>query len=122
MASQLHNRPAKRQHARRISWNDPATRSIVYQVIALGVVGWVAWFLISNTLYNLSSRNIATGFGFLGREAGFAIGESAVAYSPAATYGRAVLVGILNTLRVAAVGIVLARSEEHTSELQSREN
>src|SRR5690606_27299052 len=48
------------------------------------------------------------GFAFLEREAGFAIGESAVEYSPADTYGRAVWVGILNTLRVSAVGIVLA--------------
>ena len=108
MASTPTNKAASRRPARQISWNDPATRSVVYQVVALAVVGWVAWFLISNTLHNLSSRNIATGFGFLGREAGFAIGETAIDYSPADTYGRAVLVGILNTLRVAAVGIVLA--------------
>src|SRR5690606_29009637 len=42
------------------------------------------------------------------REAGFAIGETPVAYSPPDTYGRAAWVGILNTLRFAAVGIVLA--------------
>lgn len=108
MASSSINKAGSRRPARRVSWNDPATRSIVYQVVALAVVGWVVWFLISNTLYNLASRNIATGFGFLGREAGFAIGETAVDYSPADTYGRAVWVGILNTLRVAAVGIVLA--------------
>lgn len=108
MASSSTNKAASRRPARRISWNDPATRSVVYQVVALAVVGWVAWFLVSNTLHNLSSRNIATGFGFLGREAGFAIGETPIDYSPADTYGRAVWVGILNTLRVAAVGIVLA--------------
>jgi general L-amino acid transport system permease protein len=108
MASSSTNKAASRRPARHISWNDPATRSVVYQVVALAVVGWVAWFLISNTLHNLSSRNIATGFGFLGREAGFAIGETSIEYSPADTYGRAVWVGILNTLRVAAVGIVLA--------------
>lgn len=93
---------------RRPSWNDPATRAIVYQVVALGVVAWVVWFLVSNTLYNLSARNIATGFDFLDREAGFAIGESSIAYSPADTYGRAIWVGVLNTLRVSAAGIVLA--------------
>jgi len=93
---------------RRFSWNDPATRALAYQVIVVGLVGFVVWYLVSNTLHNLSVRNISTGFGFLGREAGFAIGESAVAYSPADTYGRAIWVGLLNTLRVSVIGIVLA--------------
>jgi len=74
----------------------------------VGIVGFVVWYLVSNTLHNLSVRNISTGFGFLGREAGFAIGESPISYTPADTYGRAVWVGLLNTLRVSVVGIVLA--------------
>ncbi|WP_370152997.1 amino acid ABC transporter permease [Ferrovibrio sp.] len=94
--------------ARRLSWNDPDVRSVVYQVVALGLVALVGWFLISNTLHNLSVRNIASGFGFMEREAGFAIGESPIAFGPENTYGRAVLVGLLNTLRIAAVGIILA--------------
>ncbi|HEX6958377.1 MAG TPA: amino acid ABC transporter permease [Ferrovibrio sp.] len=94
--------------ARRLSWNDPDVRSVVYQIVALGLVGLVAWFLISNTLHNLSSRNIASGFGFLDREAGFAIGEGPIDFAPHNTYARAVLVGLLNTLRVAVIGIVLA--------------
>ncbi len=81
---------------------------MVYQVLALSAVAWAVWFLVSNTLHNLSVRNIATGFGFLHREAGFAIGETPISYSPADTYGRAILVGLLNTLRVAVIGIVLA--------------
>jgi len=79
-------------------------------VLALAAVAWAVWFLVSNTLHNLSVRNIATGFGFLSREAGFAIGETAIAYTPANDYGRAILVGLLNTLRVAVIGIVLATS------------
>lgn len=94
--------------ARRLSWNDPDVRSVVYQVVALTLVGLVGWFLVSNTLHNLSIRNIASGFGFTERESGFAIGESPIAFGPENTYGRAILVGILNTLRVAAVGIILA--------------
>ena len=94
--------------ARRLSWNDPGVRSIVYQVIALCGVGAAAWFLIHNTLHNLGLRNIATGFDFLSREAGFAIGETSIAYSPADTYGRAIMVGLLNTLRTAVIGIILA--------------
>jgi general L-amino acid transport system permease protein len=93
---------------RRLSWNDPGTRSIFYQVLALLAVGGVVWFLVHNTMSNLSARNISTGFDFLNKEAGFAIGETPIAYSPASTYGRAITVGLLNTLRVALIGIVLA--------------
>lgn len=89
-------------------WNDPKFRAIFYQVVAVTLVGVGLWYLISNTLHNLSARNIATGFDFLGREAGFAIGESSLAYTPADTYARALSVGLLNTLRVAVIGIVLA--------------
>jgi general L-amino acid transport system permease protein len=59
-------------------------------------------------LGNISRQNIATGFGFLHKEAAFGIGESLIAYSPADTYGRAFLVGLTNTLHVAALGIVFA--------------
>ena len=92
----------------RVSWNDPATRALVYQVLALTLVGAGVWFLVHNTLHNLSMRNIATGFGFLNREAGFAIGESVIAYGPADTYGRAIFVGVLNTLRVGLLALVAA--------------
>lgn len=93
---------------RRLNWNDPGVRAVVYQIVALALVALAAWFLVSNTLHNLAVRNISTGFGFLDREAGFAIGETPIAYTPANTYGRAILVGLLNTLRVAVIGIVLA--------------
>jgi general L-amino acid transport system permease protein len=102
------NNRAGRAPARRLNWNDPDVRSVVYQVVALALVGLIGWFLVSNTLHNLSVRNIASGFGFLERESGFAIGESPITFGPENTYGRAVLVGVLNTLRVAVVGIVLA--------------
>lgn len=93
---------------RRLSWNDPDVRSVVYQIVAVGIVGAIGWFLVSNTLHNLSIRNISTGFDFLSRESGFAIGESPIEFGPENTYARAILVGLLNTIRVAAVGIVLA--------------
>src|SRR5436853_40086 len=58
-------------------------------------------------LADLARAGIATGFGFLGREAGFGIGENLIEYSPASTYGRAIVVGFLNTLKVAFVGCIL---------------
>jgi len=93
---------------RRLSWNDPATRSLIYQALVLGLVGLGLWVLVSNTLHNLAARNISTGFRFLGDEAGFAISESVIGYSPDQTYARAILVGVANTLKVSIVGIVLA--------------
>jgi general L-amino acid transport system permease protein len=89
-------------------WNNPAVRGIFYQVLFVAVVVGAAAFLVHNTLTNLHRQNIATGFGFLDREAAFGIGESLIAYSPADTYARAFLVGLLNTLYVAALGVVLA--------------
>ncbi|MBF0167588.1 MAG: amino acid ABC transporter permease [Alphaproteobacteria bacterium] len=89
-------------------WNDQGNRAILYQVLVVGAVVLVGWYLISNTLANLAARNIATGFGFLGREAGFAIGESPIAFDPADSYAKAILVGLLNTLIVAVLGVALS--------------
>jgi general L-amino acid transport system permease protein len=89
-------------------WNDPRIRGVVWQILFVGIVVALVAFLIHNTLVNLRRQNIASGFGFLDREAAFGIGESLIAYSPADTYARAFLVGLLNTLYVSALGIVLA--------------
>jgi general L-amino acid transport system permease protein len=84
-------------------------KRIAYQAGAIALFAAVAWYLVSNTLDNLAARNIASGFAFLGREAGFEIGESAfLAYSAADSYLRALVVGLSNTFRVAFAGIVLA--------------
>ncbi len=90
------------------AWNDRRTRAIVYQILIVGAVAAIGWYLISNTMTNMANRGIATGFSFLDRESGFAIGEHLIPYSAADTYGRAFLVGLLNTLNVALIGIVLA--------------
>jgi general L-amino acid transport system permease protein len=92
----------------KMSWSNSSVRAAVFQTIALGLVGWVAWFLVSNTLTNLAARNIATGFSFLHREAGFAIGESVLKQTPADSYAWIICAGILNTLRVAVAAIVLS--------------
>ena len=59
-------------------------------------------------LDNLRRANIASGFGFLWHRAGFDISQTLIPYTPDSTYGRAFLVGLLNTLLVAVIGIVLA--------------
>ncbi len=92
-----------------LSWSDPRFRNIVWQVVVLGTVALIVWYLVQNTTRNLAARRIATGFAFLGRTAGIPIGEALIDYDPSiSTYGRALLIGLLNTLKVAVVGVVLA--------------
>ena len=97
-----------RHPARSTPWRNPAIRGVVFQVLFVAAVLALGAFLVHNTVVNLRRQNIASGFGFLDREAAFGIGESLIAYSPADTYGRAFLVGLLNTLYVAGLGVVLA--------------
>ncbi|MFO1079587.1 MAG: amino acid ABC transporter permease [Reyranellaceae bacterium] len=89
-------------------WNDPVIRGWVFQIVVVGLVGLLAWYLVSNTVTNLERQKIASGYHYIGREAGFEIGDTMIAYSPADTYGRAILVGLLNTLKVSVLGIILA--------------
>lgn len=88
-------------------WLDPKKRAVIFQLLSVGVVGLIVWFLASNTVANLQKQSIATGFGFLKKEAAFEIGESLIPYSAANTYSRALFVGALNTIKVAFVGIVV---------------
>ena len=92
----------------RVSLQDEHFRGLLWQIAVVGIaVGLVAW-LWSNAAHNLSVRRISTGFAFLGREAGMPIVDTWLAYTPKDTYLRAFIVGVVNTLRVAVIGIVLA--------------
>src|SRR5205814_8826740 len=103
MATDIIRRPVRPS-----PWRNPAIRGIVFQVLFVAAVLALGAFLIHNTVVNLRRQNIASGFGFLDREAAFGIGESLISYSPADTYARAFLVALVNTLYVSAIGIVLA--------------
>jgi general L-amino acid transport system permease protein len=84
------------------------TRQIIFQVLL--VIGLVAffWMIISNAAENLRRQNIASGFGFLNRTAGFDISQHLIDYSNIATYGRAFMVGLWNTILVAVISIFFA--------------
>ncbi len=88
-------------------WYDPKKRAILYQIVTIASVGLLSYYLVSNTIANLHRQAIATGFGFLSKEASFEIGESLISYSAADTYAKALLVGTLNTLLVSSIGILL---------------
>lgn len=97
-----------RRTRRRALWSRQRLSGLLWQIAVVGITIAVVGWLWSNALHNLSVRRISTGFAFLGREAGMPIADSWLAYSPKDPYVRAFMVGIVNTLRVAIVGIVLA--------------
>ncbi len=88
-------------------WRDVRVLAIVAQVLFLAAVVLIAGVLSTNMLRALSQRGLSLGFGFLQLEAGFEIGEG-IRYAPSDSYGRAFLVGVVNTLVVSGVGIVLS--------------
>ncbi|MER8981226.1 amino acid ABC transporter permease [Mesorhizobium sp. M0870] len=88
--------------------NDPKIRGIFFQVLVVVLLVAGVWWIAHNVIDNLTRLRIASGFGFLKGRAGFDISESAIAYSSDSTYGRAILVGLINTLIVAIVGIITA--------------
>ncbi|WP_417598647.1 amino acid ABC transporter permease [Oceanospirillum sp.] len=89
-------------------WHDPAKRAILFQsLLVIAVLGFVG-MIVQNTLHNLESRGITTGFAFLSQEAGFGIVQSLIDYTESSSYGRTFFVGLLNTLLVSALGVVAA--------------
>ncbi|RUY24287.1 amino acid ABC transporter permease [Mesorhizobium sp. M7A.F.Ca.US.006.04.2.1] len=88
--------------------NDPKIRGIFFQLLVVVLLVAGVWWIAHNVIDNLTRLRIASGFGFLKGRAGFDISESAIAYSSDSTYGRAILVGLLNTVIVAIVGIITA--------------
>lgn len=93
---------------RDISFGNPAVRAWLYQIIAIVAVVIVVGYLIHNTIINLASRGITSGFGFLERSAGFGIVQHLIEYTEGDTYARVFLVGLTNTLLVSALCIVFA--------------
>lgn len=89
-------------------WNDPRVRSIFVQVALLIIVFVLFYVIVENTYSNLKSRHIASGYGFLGKTAGFDIIQSLIPYSSASSYGTAIVVGLLNTILISILGIVAA--------------
>ncbi len=89
-------------------WNDPRVRAVFYQILAVAVLAGLAWYLASNTIDNIRARNIKTGFDFLGDVYPAQIDEALIRWDETGRYSRAFLIGVLNTLKVGAIGIVLA--------------
>jgi len=89
-------------------WSNRRTRALLVQLlVVLGAVSFFA-YIIHNTLHNLGLRGITTGFDFLSSPSGFGIIQSLVEYDESSSFGRVFVVGLLNTVLVAALGIFFA--------------
>lgn len=88
---------------RRLDW-----RAVSWQALTLVAAGLAAWWVLDTLFANLAARGISSGFGFLSDTAGFGISMSLIPYSETSSFGRAFLVGLLNTLLVSGIGILFA--------------
>ncbi len=89
-------------------WTNPKFRAVIAQIVVVVALAAFLAFIINNTMVNLEKRGIATGFEFLSAPAGFDIATSLIDYAPTMTHGRVFVVGLLNTIMVAVVGIIFA--------------
>ncbi|AJY46404.1 amino acid ABC transporter permease [Martelella endophytica] len=87
---------------------NPAVRGFFYQLLTVILVVGFVWWVADNTIRNLNAAGIASGFGFLDNRAGFDIAQTPIDYNNDMTYGRALIVGIINTIIVSIAGIITA--------------
>jgi len=89
-------------------WRDERVLKAVAQIISsLIVIGFLYW-VIGNFIAITQQRGMPLTYGFLKEAAGFPIKESFIPYDSTMSFGRAVLVGLINTLVVSAAGILVA--------------
>ena len=85
-----------------------SVQGIFYQIVTLVLVILAILYIVDNTASNMVARGLASGFHFLGVESQFDIGMTLIDYSPTSTYFDSFIVGLLNTLLVAGLGISIA--------------
>jgi len=85
-----------------------SVQGIFYQIVTLVLVILAVLYIVDNTASNMVARGLASGFHFLGVESQFDIGMTLIDYSPTSTYFDSFIVGLLNTLLVAGLGISIA--------------
>jgi len=83
-------------------------KKILPQIVTLIAVVLIFGFFTINAQINMDNRGIEFGYGFLVQESSFDVQFSLIEYDGSHSYARAYLVGLLNTLLVAFIGIILA--------------
>jgi general L-amino acid transport system permease protein len=87
---------------------DPRVRGYAYQALLVVALVALVWSASHNVYVNMQARGIPVGFGFWDETAGFEINQKLIDYSSVSTYGRAFLVGLVNTALVGILSILLA--------------
>ncbi|MFN7348961.1 MAG: amino acid ABC transporter permease, partial [Dolichospermum sp.] len=82
-------------------WQNAIQLIFVFLAVVIVVILW------SNVRRNLQQLGIQFGFNFLKQQASFDIGETIVNYQPTDAYNYALLVGLINSLRIAIMSILL---------------
>ena len=104
-------RPPPRQlvaKLRRVLGGGVGWRGVFLQLLFVVVLAWIGYEIVDNVRSNLASQRIAAGFGFLTNNAGFDVNQTLIPYSGSDSYARVFVVGLLNTLLVAVIGIFFA--------------
>lgn len=87
---------------------DTRYRSLTIQVVFMFLLMAGATWLVNNTIYNLHVLGKDFSYSFLWSRAGYDINQRFIAYNSDSTHGRAMLVGLLNTLFIAFISCVAA--------------
>jgi general L-amino acid transport system permease protein len=101
-------RPSPNKKNRTISWRSREGRSVIYQIVAILSAFALIALLVRNTLANMRLRGIQSGYDFLFQPFGFDISETVIEYAHNSSYFVAFAIGMLNTIKVAIIGIALA--------------
>lgn len=99
--------PRSRSSARQARRGELNVGRIVIQAVFLAVIVTVGAFFYRNMMDSLRSLGLGFNFRWLDLQAGFGISEG-IAYDLTDSYGRAFVVGIVNTVKVVFFGIVFA--------------
>ncbi len=99
----MHSKPASTNF-----YNNVHIRAVIYQLLLVLGLGYFFYLIVANTIGNMESRGIKSGFDFLWSTAGFDILMSLIPYDATHTYGRTFVVGLLNTILVSIIGIILS--------------
>ena len=89
-------------------WRDERVLRILGQIIFLVAIVAFFYYIYNNMITALAAQGMTPSFAFLSNTAGFDIGQHLIEYVRSDTYGRAILVGLLNTVYVSLVGIIFA--------------
>ena len=89
-------------------WRDARVLRAVTQIVFVVIVVAIVVYFVRNVFEAADQRGLKLGFGFLEEEAGFPIAESVIGYTESDSFRHAFIVGVVNTIKVALIGIVAA--------------